>query len=26
MRAYANLSKEDLDGLVAYVSSLRKKK
>lgn len=26
MRAYANLSKEDLDGLVAYMSSLKKKK
>ncbi len=25
MRAYANLSKEDLDGLVAYLSSLKKK-
>ena len=25
MRAYANLSKEDLDGLVAYISSLKKK-
>jgi mono/diheme cytochrome c family protein len=25
MRAYANLSKEDLDGLVAYMSSLKKK-
>jgi len=26
MRAYANLSKEDLDGLVAYLGSLKKKK
>ena len=25
MRAYPNLSKEDLDGLVAYLSSLKKK-
>ena len=25
MRAYPNLSKEDLDGLVAYMSSLKKK-
>src|SRR6188508_1924100 len=25
MRAFANLPKEDLDGLVAYVSSLKKK-
>jgi mono/diheme cytochrome c family protein len=25
MRAFANLSKEDLDGLVAYMSSLKKK-